>query len=254
MKSQQWISSFGPGPDGPVQVHSLHAAAPYPLSRRGRLAPPPPPPRVAGIRSGRFDEDNPLVQISSVFLVQADEGVSFLVVDRIGDIYRNLPRRADVIVTTVGARHKCQQGSVLNTLAPPPPPPRVAGIRSGRFDEDNPLVQISEHFDVLSMQMDGLPGKLSNCPRSDSPNGYHLSSGESEHNQLPTEDDDVSVYVTQAESRRANTRINEEAPRVGYYTRNQQREFLTHLLVYVPAGLLMHRLVVDDVGATSSFW
>ncbi|KZV17491.1 hypothetical protein F511_10878 [Dorcoceras hygrometricum] len=29
--------------------------------------------------------------------------------DRIGDIYRNLPRRADVIVTTVGARHKCQQ-------------------------------------------------------------------------------------------------------------------------------------------------
>ncbi|KZV28660.1 hypothetical protein F511_33605 [Dorcoceras hygrometricum] len=41
----------------------------------------------------------------------ADEGVSFLVVDRIGNIYRNLPRRADVIVTTVGARHKCQQGS-----------------------------------------------------------------------------------------------------------------------------------------------
>ncbi|KZV46196.1 hypothetical protein F511_21347 [Dorcoceras hygrometricum] len=40
----------------------------------------------------------------------ADEGVSFLVVDRIGDIYRNLQRRADVIVTTVGARHKCQQG------------------------------------------------------------------------------------------------------------------------------------------------
>ncbi|KZV58420.1 hypothetical protein F511_24807 [Dorcoceras hygrometricum] len=47
---------------------------------------------------------------SSVLLVQADEGVSFLVVDRIGDIYRSLPRRADVIVTTVGARHKCQQG------------------------------------------------------------------------------------------------------------------------------------------------
>ncbi|KZV51557.1 hypothetical protein F511_30608 [Dorcoceras hygrometricum] len=49
--------------------------------------------------------------ISSVLLVQADEGVSFLVVDRIGDYYRSLPRRADVIVTTVGARHKCQQGS-----------------------------------------------------------------------------------------------------------------------------------------------
>ncbi|KZV36942.1 hypothetical protein F511_25767 [Dorcoceras hygrometricum] len=62
------------------------------------------------IVSGQFDEENPFVLISSVFLVQADEGVSFLVVDRIGDIYRNLPRRADVIVTTVGARHKCQQG------------------------------------------------------------------------------------------------------------------------------------------------
>ncbi|KZV55352.1 BAHD family acyltransferase, clade V [Dorcoceras hygrometricum] len=32
--------------------------------------------------------------------------------DRIGDIYRNLTRRADVIVTTVGARHKCQQAGV----------------------------------------------------------------------------------------------------------------------------------------------
>ncbi|KZV35597.1 hypothetical protein F511_23640 [Dorcoceras hygrometricum] len=49
------------------------------------------------------------MQNSSVLLVQADEGVSVLVVDRIGDIYRSLPRRADVIVTTVGARHKCQQ-------------------------------------------------------------------------------------------------------------------------------------------------
>ncbi|KZV56773.1 hypothetical protein F511_34706 [Dorcoceras hygrometricum] len=34
--------------------------------------------------------------------------------DRIGDIYRSLPRRADVIVTTVGARHKCQQGLTVS--------------------------------------------------------------------------------------------------------------------------------------------
>ncbi|KZV36825.1 cell division control protein 48C [Dorcoceras hygrometricum] len=82
--------------------------------------PPPSPPTCAAaaaarlrqkIVSGQFDEENPFVQISSVLLVQADEGVSFLVVDRIGDIYRNLPRSADVIVTTVGARHKCQQES-----------------------------------------------------------------------------------------------------------------------------------------------
>ncbi|KZV18005.1 hypothetical protein F511_38834 [Dorcoceras hygrometricum] len=86
--------------------------------RRPLLSQTPPPPcsaaAAARIRrkfvSGQFDEENPFVLISSVLLVQADEGVSFLVVDRIGDIYRSLPRRADVIVTTVGARHKCQQG------------------------------------------------------------------------------------------------------------------------------------------------
>ncbi|KZV35548.1 hypothetical protein F511_20474 [Dorcoceras hygrometricum] len=71
--------------------------------------PPPPPPRVAGICSGQFDEENPFVQNLSVLIVQADKGVSVLFVDRIGDIYRSLPRRADFIVTTVGARHKCQQ-------------------------------------------------------------------------------------------------------------------------------------------------
>ncbi|KZV25257.1 hypothetical protein F511_12493 [Dorcoceras hygrometricum] len=80
--------------------------------------PPPPSPCAAAAAarlrrkfvSGQFDEENPFVLISSVLIVQADEGVSFLVMDRIGDIYRSLPRRADVIVTTVGARHKCQQG------------------------------------------------------------------------------------------------------------------------------------------------
>ncbi|KZV35253.1 hypothetical protein F511_11945 [Dorcoceras hygrometricum] len=41
-----------------------------------------------------------------------------------------------------------------------------------------------EHYDVLSMQMDGLPGELSSYPRSDSPSGYHLSSGESEGHQV----------------------------------------------------------------------
>ncbi|KZV49952.1 hypothetical protein F511_40364 [Dorcoceras hygrometricum] len=76
--------------------------------------------------------------------------------------------------------------------------------------------------------------------------------------------------IAAAGSRRANTRFNKEAPRVGYcyargnqqreffvnllvYSRgNQQREFLTHLLVYAPAGLLVCRLF-DDVGATLSF-
>ncbi|KZV13629.1 hypothetical protein F511_45205 [Dorcoceras hygrometricum] len=93
MKSQQWISSFGPGPDGPVQVHSSRPLLPS-------LTPPPPPPCAAAadrrrkIFSGQFDEENPFVLISSGLLVQPDEGVLDLVVDRIGVNYRNLPRRA----------------------------------------------------------------------------------------------------------------------------------------------------------------
>ncbi|KZV54217.1 Abhydrolase domain-containing protein [Dorcoceras hygrometricum] len=87
------------------------------LEANSRPSSPYTPPSLRWkIISGQFDEENPFVQISSVLLVQAYEGVSFLVMDRIGDIYRNLPRRADVIVTTVGARHKCQQGSHLNIL------------------------------------------------------------------------------------------------------------------------------------------
>ncbi|KZV14126.1 hypothetical protein F511_44358 [Dorcoceras hygrometricum] len=73
-----------------IRLADLVLAAP-PLSHK----PPPPPPPAA------------------------DEGVSFLVVDRIGDIYRNLPRRADVIVTTVGARHKYQQDRKAKIPAQP---------------------------------------------------------------------------------------------------------------------------------------
>ncbi|KZV44308.1 putative protein phosphatase 2C 26 [Dorcoceras hygrometricum] len=92
------------------------ATAPSLLSKRRRRRPP-----CAAARrrrkfvSGQLDEENPFVQNSSVLLVQADEGVSVLVMDRIGDIYRSLPRRADVIVTTVGARHKFQQAVALSS-------------------------------------------------------------------------------------------------------------------------------------------
>ncbi|KZV16191.1 hypothetical protein F511_11867 [Dorcoceras hygrometricum] len=79
----------------PPPLLSIYAAAAARLRRK--------------IISGQFDEENPSTQISSRLLVQGDEGVFYPVMDRIGDIYRNLPRRADVIVTTVGARHKCQQ-------------------------------------------------------------------------------------------------------------------------------------------------
>ncbi|KZV43775.1 hypothetical protein F511_39520 [Dorcoceras hygrometricum] len=109
----QALSVIPRGSWGNVARRSYHD----PLGRNRRLLsylkPPPPPCAAARLRrkiiSGQFDEENPFVLISSVLLVQADKGVSFLVVDRIGDIYRNLSRRADIIVTTVGARHKYQQ-------------------------------------------------------------------------------------------------------------------------------------------------
>ncbi|KZT76675.1 hypothetical protein F511_46298 [Dorcoceras hygrometricum] len=47
--------------------------------------------------SGQLDLENPFVLISSALLVQPDEGVSDLVVDRIGVNYRNLPRRAGLL-------------------------------------------------------------------------------------------------------------------------------------------------------------
>ncbi|KZV40663.1 hypothetical protein F511_32625 [Dorcoceras hygrometricum] len=78
------------------------------------------------------DEEIPSVQISSVLLVQADEGVLFLVVDRIGVFYRNLPRRAGFLPTKelgfrswtgLGGRHiqplKCRFSREIGVLTVP---------------------------------------------------------------------------------------------------------------------------------------
>ncbi|KZV17628.1 hypothetical protein F511_27164 [Dorcoceras hygrometricum] len=112
----QALSVIPRGSWGDVARRFTMSAALPPLQK----SPPPPPCAAARLRrkivSGQFNEENPFVLISSALLVQADEGVLFLVVDRIGDIYRNLPRRADVIVTTVGARQKCQQGITESLL------------------------------------------------------------------------------------------------------------------------------------------
>ncbi|KZV52393.1 hypothetical protein F511_33356 [Dorcoceras hygrometricum] len=85
----------------------------------------PPPPRVAGIRSGRFDEENPFVQNSSVLLVQPDEGVSVLVVDRIGDYLPQSTEKSRVLVIPVGSRHKSENENRETTTGPPP---RVAAL------------------------------------------------------------------------------------------------------------------------------
>ncbi|KZV37530.1 hypothetical protein F511_32262 [Dorcoceras hygrometricum] len=82
----------------PRTLTLISIAAP-PLSNAAAAVPRPPPPVAAAATSPEivpalFFEENPFVQNSSVLLVQPDEGVSVLVVDRIGVIYRNLPRRA----------------------------------------------------------------------------------------------------------------------------------------------------------------
>ncbi|KZV38898.1 hypothetical protein F511_08815 [Dorcoceras hygrometricum] len=98
--------------------------------------PPPPPPRFAGIRSGRFDEENPFVQNSSVLLVRPDEGVSVQVVDRIGDYLPQSTEKSRVLVIPVGARHKCQQdfrSENENRETTTGPPPRVAALEAARL-------------------------------------------------------------------------------------------------------------------------
>ncbi|KZV52939.1 hypothetical protein F511_35424 [Dorcoceras hygrometricum] len=82
------------------------------------LQAPPQPPAAAAARCrrkfvfGQLDEENPFVLISSALLVQPDEGVSFLVVDRIGDYLPQSTEKSRILVIPVGARHKCQQACV----------------------------------------------------------------------------------------------------------------------------------------------
>ncbi|KZV21302.1 hypothetical protein F511_17594 [Dorcoceras hygrometricum] len=159
MKSQQWISSFGLGPDGPVQVHSLK---PPPPSLKQAAA-------AADLRrkfvSGQFDEENPFMQNSSELLVQPDEGVSVLVVDWIGDYLPQSTEKSRVLVIPVGARHKCQQGirferpitktaASLSQTSRRRRRPRAAAAAAdlrrkfvfGQFDEENPFVQNSSEL------------------------------------------------------------------------------------------------------------
>ncbi|KZV30283.1 hypothetical protein F511_34299 [Dorcoceras hygrometricum] len=109
----------------------------------------PPPPllehaaaaadRRRKIVSGQFDEENPFVLISSALLVQPDEGVSDLVVDRIGVNYRNLPRRAGFLKYrlepgTSASKNRDEIGIEIPATPPPlaaaPFPTRRARMRA----------------------------------------------------------------------------------------------------------------------------
>ncbi|KZV32021.1 hypothetical protein F511_23134 [Dorcoceras hygrometricum] len=96
-------------------------AAPSLLSKRRRRRPPCAAAVAARCRrkfvSGQLDEENPFVQNSSVLLVQPDEGVSVLVVDRIGGYLPQSTEKSRVLVIPVGARHKCQQGTTSQSAS-----------------------------------------------------------------------------------------------------------------------------------------
>ncbi|KZV19692.1 hypothetical protein F511_41882 [Dorcoceras hygrometricum] len=85
------------------------------------------------IVSGQFDEENPFVLISSVLLVQPDEGVSDLVVDQIGDNLPQSTEKSRILVIPVGARHKCQQDVAFSV----------------RMNEE--VTRVSQHFGVLTI-------------------------------------------------------------------------------------------------------
>ncbi|KZV57499.1 hypothetical protein F511_32679 [Dorcoceras hygrometricum] len=64
--------------------------------------------------------------ISSALLVQPDEGISDLVVDRIGDNLPQSTEKSRILVIPVGARHKCQQESENRNFDPVAGPPPCA--------------------------------------------------------------------------------------------------------------------------------
>ncbi|KZV19776.1 hypothetical protein F511_18775 [Dorcoceras hygrometricum] len=109
--------------------------------------------------SGQLDVENPFVLISSGLLVHPDEGVSDLVVDRIGDNLPQSTEKSRIIVITVGARHKCQRAYILPSS---PSPPRAAVARrrrtcSHRSGEEIPSVKSSSCLIVQTGEGIGIP-------------------------------------------------------------------------------------------------
>ncbi|KZV32231.1 hypothetical protein F511_27331 [Dorcoceras hygrometricum] len=80
-----------------------------------RWAAPPTPPTVRRRQQRRNLVGPSFSKNSSVLLVQPDEGVSVLVVDRIGDYLPQSTEKSRVLVIPVGARHKCRQDTARLT-------------------------------------------------------------------------------------------------------------------------------------------
>ncbi|KZV13644.1 hypothetical protein F511_45194 [Dorcoceras hygrometricum] len=127
---RQLTSSHNPKPNCSTR-RLLSSSSPPPCAARRRPSPPPTSPEIV---PALFFEENPFVLISSVLLVQPDEGVSDLVVDRIGDNLPQSTEKSRIIVITVGDRHKCQQDRKNeNRGKTTGPPPRLAALAAVRF-------------------------------------------------------------------------------------------------------------------------
>ncbi|KZV23386.1 hypothetical protein F511_09131 [Dorcoceras hygrometricum] len=85
----------------------------------------------------------------AALLVQPDEGVSVLVVDRIGDNLPQSTEKSRILVIPVGARHKCQQVAAAAAS--------LAGICSGQLFEENPSALISSGLLVQADEGVSLP-------------------------------------------------------------------------------------------------
>ncbi|KZV18975.1 xaa-pro aminopeptidase [Dorcoceras hygrometricum] len=142
-------------------------------------SPPPPPPRAVAvfagkIVSGQLDEENPFVLISSGLIVQPDEGVSYLVVDRIGvttAIYREEPDYCN---------HGWSQAQV------PASPSHLGGRHS------DPIVTTP----MIALDFSGTTQQSAShnvAPNQISPN-KHQSTGYAKHNQ----NDDASTNLNDA--------------------------------------------------------
>ncbi|KZV26987.1 hypothetical protein F511_17100 [Dorcoceras hygrometricum] len=84
-----------------------------------------------------FFEEYSFVLISSALLVQPDEGVLDLVVDRIGDNLPQSTEKSRIIVIPVGARHKCQRVASFASSRHGFPDARIEEVakRSSRSDK-----------------------------------------------------------------------------------------------------------------------
>ncbi|KZV53504.1 transferase-related protein [Dorcoceras hygrometricum] len=95
----------------------------------------------------------------AVLLVQPDEGVSVLVVDRIGDYLPQSTEKSRVLVIPVGARHKCQQGveASRRTMSLIP--------NQGTSDSLNleALTSYQGHSEEVSQQLDDYDRKAEDC-------------------------------------------------------------------------------------------